>query len=324
MKLLLGVSGGADSVAMLRLLHQLWNQLPGHQPSHLVVAHYNHALRGVESDGDQQFVQELANALQLTCHTETAAIENSIAVGSEELFRSARYRYLQATAEKIGARYVLVAHTADDNVETMLHHLFRGSGARGLSGIAPHRALGDDVVLLRPLLTFRRDQLRSGLQEIGQSWREDASNTDQRFQRNWIRSTLLPTIRTRYPQADAAILRAIANQSHLQEQLEQQASQWIEQSVVRDDDQLMLSRVDITLPVLAEVIRRLWHQMHWPRQALAAAHYQRLHRVLTKLDNDSFTLPGDIQCQTAAQHIVLAHHYVLITLRRDADIEMRQ
>jgi tRNA(Ile)-lysidine synthase len=285
----------------------LWQRSPANQSDHLVIAHYNHALRGEASAGDQRFVVDLANSLGLICHTESAVIDTTSppARGGEAMFRSLRYRYLQATAEKIGARYVLVAHTADDNVETMLHHLFRGSGTRGLTGIAPHRSLGPDLVLLRPMLTIRREELRRGLREIGQLWREDASNADDRFQRNWIRGTLLPTIRNRYPAADEAILRVIANQSQIQSQLEQQAGEWMERFVVRDGEKLVLRRGPIQLTVVAEVVRRLWQQMDWPRQSLSAVHHRRLHSALTELSDESFTLPAGIQCRPNASQVEL-------------------
>ena len=307
MKVLLGISGGADSVAMLRLLYDLWTRSSGNDQSNLVVAHYNHNLRGEQSNADQAFVCELANTLGLTSHTQTAVIEQGsrAANGGEAAFRSARYRYLQTTAEKIGARCVLVAHTADDNVETMLHHLFRGTGARGLAGIAPHRSLSDDLVLLRPMLAMRRDELRMGLREINQAWREDASNTDERFQRNWIRGKLLPTIRERFPRADEAILRAIDNQSQIREQIHSDAKAWIDRCATRNGDQFVLQRGSIELATLSAVVRLLWDQIKWPRQSMTTKHLRRLHATITGRSDGAFTLPGDVQCQVIQQRITL-------------------
>jgi tRNA(Ile)-lysidine synthase len=311
-KLLMGVSGGADSVALLKLVTDFWTKSSSLDARHLAVAHYNHQLRGEASDGDQAFVRELATSLGLDFHTKNATPNETANVapesmkgGSEELFRSARYRYLQSTAESIGARYVLVAHTADDNIETMLHHLFRGTGARGLSGIAPHRELGDDLVLLRPLLAFRREELRTGLCEIGQSWREDASNEDDRFQRNWVRGSLLPMIRTRYPHADDAILRAIESQSQIREQIERDATEWIRANVAQQDDSISSLRTNVTMSVLAEVVRLLWDHMKWPRQSMGTAALRRLHATVTNDSDDSFTLPHDIQCKVTQDRVTL-------------------
>ena len=122
-RMLLAVSGGADSVSMLRAAVRLTGNT-----SMLVVGHFNHLWRGSESDRDQAFVSQLAARHGLACRL---GRENSSAVGqaqSEESAREQRYRFLEATAYETGARYVLTAHTADDRVETMLHNLFRGTG----------------------------------------------------------------------------------------------------------------------------------------------------------------------------------------------------
>ncbi|MGV3484505.1 MAG: tRNA lysidine(34) synthetase TilS [Planctomycetaceae bacterium] len=306
-KVLLAVSGGADSVAMLRLWVDRWQGSPGWSPELAAVAHYNHRLRGEASDLDERFVCELADRWRLRCYTQRAedSRTDSKLVASEAALRKARYGFLQATAEKLGARCVLVAHTADDNVETMLHHLFRGSGTAGLAGIAPHRALGQDLVLIRPLLAMWRDDLRSGLSEIGQSWREDASNREDRYQRNWIRGTLLPLVRQRYPRADRAILRAIQSQAGYREWIEQNAVYWIDHNVSQSKTRLSLRKSELDLATLSAAVQLLWKRMHWPRQSLTAAHLQRIHAAVTKPDAASFTLPGDVQCRVDAEQIIL-------------------
>lgn len=304
MPILLAVSGGADSVAMLRLLMALWQRSAGCDCQLVAVAHYNHGLRGQASDQDQRFVAELASSLGLRYFTQTAASINPRQ--SEASLRTARYDFLQATAANVGARCLLVAHTADDNVETMLHHLFRGTGTAGLAGMAPHRALGEDFLLVRPMLAMWRADLRQGLAEIGQSWREDLSNLDDRYQRNWIRGTLLPLVRDRYPHADKAVLRAIENQSDYRQWLESAANQWIVERVTQCQDGLTLSRGDVSLVTLSTGVRLLWDRLRWPRQAMSASHLRRLHKALVApIRTGAFTLPGDIQCRVSSEQITL-------------------
>jgi len=295
-KIVLGVSGGADSVAMLRLVFDLWRQHPSTDSRNLIVAHFNHRLRGEASDNDQQFVSELAAFLSLPFHTASAeSTDDIIGQGGEAAFRKARYRFLEAISLAVGARYVMVAHTAEDNIETVLHNLLRGTGSAGLAGIAKHRSLGTDLVLARPLLEMRRNDLRAGLNAIGQPWREDASNLDARFQRNWLRGTLLPLIRERYPSADDAILRMIESQSQQHEWLCQKAKDWVERYVVFLDDTIVIQKTSIEPAIVAMIVHRLWDRMNWPRQSISAKHLKRLRGLITRIKNESFTLPGDVQ-----------------------------
>jgi tRNA(Ile)-lysidine synthase len=301
-KIVLGVSGGADSVAMLRLILDLWKQLPRNDPAHLVVAHYNHRLRGEASNGDQHFVNTLSASLGLPCHTAAAEApkaspehEGKVAPGGEAAFRKARYAFLETIALSVGARYVMVAHTAEDNVETVLHNLFRGTGSAGLAGMARHRAFGTDLVLVRPLLSMRRSELREGLKAICQPWREDASNSDDRYQRNWIRGHLLPFVRARYPNADDAILRMIQSQAQNHALLSNNAKQWIDRCVEIESGSVIILRVSLEPSLIASVAHRLWDRMRWPRRALTAKHLHHLHQTIIRGSDHSFTLPSDVQ-----------------------------
>ena len=152
---LVGCSGGADSVALLRALDQL-RRADTEVSGFLTVAHYNHRLRGAESDNDEAFVRQLSEAheLKFECECGDGSIRD------EATLRKQRLRFLLATAKRIGARYIAVGHTSDDSVETVVHHLLRGTGPSGLAGIAPTRELEGDFVLIRPLLLVRREQDR--------------------------------------------------------------------------------------------------------------------------------------------------------------------
>jgi tRNA(Ile)-lysidine synthase len=302
-KIVLAVSGGADSVAMLHLVHSLWCSRPDCDPSHLTVAHYNHSLRGDASQADQAFVGQLARELEIPFVTETAPSPASLC--GEADFRDARYQFLQRAAESIGARYVFVAHSVDDNVETFLHNLLRGSGPTGLAGIAKHRSLGEQLVLYRPLLELSRKQLRAALRERDSVWREDESNADDCYQRNWIRGKLLPLIRERYPQVDQSLQRTIESQRSIYEQLSEEAKDWSQHSIEFHRDEVQLLRTPIAVASLSVVVQKVWDQMNWPRQNFNNQHLRRLHEVLSKRSSQSFTLPGDIQCHVSDDRVSL-------------------
>ena len=199
------VSGGCDSVALLRALTAVKTGGQGR----VSVAHLNHRLRP-EADDDERFVVELCGRLGVICevgHVDVAGAAAEAGEGLEAAARRCRYRFLQEAAGRLGARFVVTAHTADDQAETILHRIVRGTGIRGLAGMARVRTLGH-AALVRPLLGIRRAELVAYLDELGQPYRHDSSNADRRFTRNRIRLELLPRLRERFnPEIEEALLR---------------------------------------------------------------------------------------------------------------------
>jgi tRNA(Ile)-lysidine synthase len=204
-RLAVAVSGGADSVALLCLLLELRAELG----IVLSVAHVNHKLRGEEADEDERFVAKLARQHGLELHTRDAPVDGSntsgITSGIEAAARELRYVFFRQLAREGRATKIATAHTLDDQAETVLLRIFRGTGIRGLSGIHPRivfeeqgHAFGE---LVRPLLSFRRAALQEFLRERGQSWREDSSNRDIAFLRNRVRHRLLPMIGEEFGEA---------------------------------------------------------------------------------------------------------------------------
>ncbi len=193
-RLAAAVSGGADSVALLFLLLELQAELG----IVLSVAHVNHKLRGEESNEDERFVAELARQHGLELHAKEAPVDTKNGSGIEAAARDLRYGFFRQLAREGRVTKIATAHTLDDQAETVLLRIFRGTGIRGLSGIHPRivfedhaRAFGEVV---RPLLGFRRAALQQYLRERGQSWREDSSNQDLAFLRNRVRHRLLPIV----------------------------------------------------------------------------------------------------------------------------------
>jgi tRNA(Ile)-lysidine synthase len=190
---IVAVSGGADSVALLLCLHHLALEF---QLS-IAVAHLNHRIRGDEGDADQEFVRELSSTLSLPFVTETIEIKQEAArtkENLEQLARQTRYGFLYRTASSLNAQKIAVGHTLNDQAETALFRFLRGSGIQGLSAIHPVV----DGVVIRPLLECTRTRIIEYLKRQGAFYREDSTNNDLSYTRNRIRHELIPCLEQVY------------------------------------------------------------------------------------------------------------------------------
>lgn len=218
------VSGGADSVALLELLLEARDRLG----IVVAVAHYNHRLRGGESDTDAEFVERLAAAREVPFFGGSAATLHHSNV--EALARRDRYRFFEQLARQGSVGKVATAHTADDQAETVLARLLRGGGPAGLSGILPG---GREGRVVRPLLEVRRAELRAWAAARGLTWHEDSSNLNLRFLRNRIRHQLLPQLERDYNPGIVNVLNHTAEvargeEAHWQRQIEELAGRLIQ------------------------------------------------------------------------------------------------
>ena len=181
------VSGGADSVALLRIMLELRQELG----IVLSIVHFNHKLRGAEADTDEKFVTQLAHRHDLELHVSSsnvAAHARSQHLSLEAAARQLRYQYFRQLLEKKRLNRIATGHTLDDQAETVLLRIIRGAGTRGLAGVYPQLLVyGSQFSVIRPLLQTRRKLLETYLGEIGQDWREDSSNRDLRHARNRVR-----------------------------------------------------------------------------------------------------------------------------------------
>ena len=186
---LVGISGGPDSVA---LLHLLWS-LKEDMSFSLVAAHLNHRLRGKESDGDEEFVRQMTTKLGVRLITESVEVgkvAEKESLNLEDAARRERYRFLLRTAKTLSLSKIAVGHTRSDQAETFLLRLLRGSGMRGLASIYPVK----DGIIIRPLIETSREEVIAYLAENNLGYRVDSSNYDLSFQRNYLRGVLLPLL----------------------------------------------------------------------------------------------------------------------------------
>ena len=198
--ILAGVSGGADSVCLLLLLCSLKSRLD----LRLFVVHVEHGIRGEESLADARFVRDLCKRLSVPCQVcpvDVPGRAKRLGQSLEEAGRTARYEIFEREARALEERHgrkcrIAVAHNANDNAETMLYHLARGTGIRGLAGIPPVRGR-----IIRPLLALKREEIEAYLEEKGQKFCRDATNETDLYRRNRIRHRILPVMEELNPEA---------------------------------------------------------------------------------------------------------------------------
>ena len=303
---LVAVSGGADSISLLRGLLSLPDlELQLH------VAHLNHELRGTASDEDAVWIAELCQQLNVPCHIErenVQQISDTQKVGLEEAARAVRYRFLEGLAVRLKLTHIAVAHTANDQVETVLHHIVRGSGLSGLSGVPATRRLRSGVMLVRPLLALRRPHIEQYLAELGQDYRTDYSNQNPDFTRNRIRGQLLPQLMRDYnPRVSDALLRLADQAREVLEDISVQATAVLEAALINQttDSVLILCRHLPARPVIVrECLVEVWRRQNWPRQNMG---YDLWCAVadLVRQPEGALTLPGKIDARRREGLLVL-------------------
>ena len=203
-----GLSGGGDSVALVHVLASL-RQDRGFR---LVALHLNHCLRGAESDADEQFCRGFCRGLGVPLRVkriDVAAFARRHRLSVEDAARRCRFEWFEAHAATIGAAGIFLAHHADDQAETLLLRLFRGAGLRGIAGMkrtAAYRSLA----IVRPWLGIRQQAIAAYRAVHGLSCRHDSSNDDTRFERNWVRKSVLPLIASRFGDNVAGRMAATA------------------------------------------------------------------------------------------------------------------
>ena len=192
-KILVGVSGGVDSVALLDALYCTRHYIP----FEIAIAHLNHLLRGEESDADEELVKELAEKYGLLLflqRTNVKEFAEKHSLNLEEGARIVRYDFFRRASQSFSAKYIATAHNANDQAETVLFNLFRGTGIAGLRGIAEKNEISKGLYLIRPFLNFTREEIQNYAITRNLTWREDSSNQSLQYVRNRIRLQLIPLL----------------------------------------------------------------------------------------------------------------------------------
>ncbi len=298
---LLAVSGGADSMAMLAGLRMLASEDESRTPR-FAVAHLNHGLRGSESDLDACFVERTCAAAGIDCVIESlpANALKSRAQGSlEESARTARYEFLLRTAMDLKLPRIATAHHQQDQTETILFNLMRGTGLRGLRGIPPVRTLTGQVRIVRPMLRIERSTILNFVQAERVQFREDASNETGEFARNRIRS-LMKSLPGEFAARLEKLLLSLSLQAEATtDALDAVADRILNQSLLENNSSIArLDRAELQLwpePLVRHTLIALWTLQQWPRQKMNTAHWMRLSQAALTGTPQRWSFPGGVQ-----------------------------
>ncbi len=305
----IAVSGGSDSVGLLRVLCEI------KEPLKLVlsVAHLDHGVRGEAARADARFVAELAESLDL--EVDLARWEPGRAGHFEADARRARYDWLAQVARARGAGVVAVGHTRDDQAETILHRILRGTGPRGLAGIPARRLLAKDprLLLVRPLLQVWRREIREFLASKRQPFREDQTNAALEGTRSRIRHDLLPKLAAEFnPAVSGALVRLGELSGALARVVEREAlAEARSATVTASDDTVVLERglvQSASRLMRTEILRRVWRRAGWPEGGMSAQRWRRLATLIGRKD--------EIEGQVIGARVEVRSDGLFVVLRR--------
>ncbi|HUU15651.1 MAG TPA: tRNA lysidine(34) synthetase TilS [Sedimentisphaerales bacterium] len=298
-KVLLAVSGGADSTALLYAMHALSSE--NVFGAELLCAHINHQLRGAEADSDEDFVIAQAASLKLavtTKHVDVRGFAGRNKLSIETAARKLRIKNLLEIAGANNCDCVATAHQKNDNAETILQRLTRGTGFRGLGGIWPMRVFADEFKFVRPLLCVRRDEIIKYLEQRNLKWRQDHTNTDCTYRRNYIRHRLLPALQQ---DCSGSLVEQLS-------ELSESACRFYKLVCSRADEiwpepaDCVSERMSLDLkvllaqpqPVMVELIRRSLTALGCGERDLTQRHYEGILRLAEQnISGKEIELPGE-------------------------------
>jgi len=281
----LGVSGGIDSIVMLDLFTKIYLK------ENLIVAHVNHSLRA-ESDEDERFVKSIAKKYKIKFVSKKLDPHKS--GNLEEYFRDERRKFLLSVVKKYSADFLALAHNADDQAETVLMNLARGSGPAGLSGMKD-----SDEQIIRPILHYSRAEILEYAKEHKLAWREDKTNRDISYSRNYIRHQILPLLARLNPEYLANIGRSSKIQREIDDYLKAKAS-----FLTRQLHENSLVSKEIPQPVLYEAFGLMYEQVRGDRKDLSITHLAAIERLAgDAAGTKELELPGGIVARRQYNHL---------------------
>ncbi len=329
-RVIAGVSGGADSMCMLLILLSLKQELD----LDIIVAHVNHGIRGEEAKRDADFVEafcadkglafELANA-------DIPRIAKETGTTSEEAGRNYRYSFFCELAEKYSAEKIAVAHNSDDNAETVLFNIFRGSGIGGLKGILPKRSIsgkGSKYTLIRPVLALSRAEIEEGLKEAGQDFCTDRTNNEDTYARNRLRNTILPMARDNINANVYGHIESLSRQAaSVYDFIEQETDKYASCINPITDEDGRKTGVSIDIPSMEKLhrvlkqslIRRAFEMVSGKLKDVEETHIEAIEDLINKQSGKRLSMPYNITATRVYDSIILSSEGSFETLDNVSD-----
>ena len=309
-RLVVAVSGGPDSLAMLYALHRLQDDLD----LTLHVAHLDHRLRGEDSAADADFVAQTCAKLGVDCTVQTAdvpAFQREHRMSLEEAAREARYGFLANVAERVGANAIALGHTSDDQVETVLMNIIRGSGLRGLRGIASvskRSIAGNDTTLFRPLLNLSKQDTTTYCEARNLAPRSDVSNLSTEMTRNRVRLELLPLMREMNPAFGDAVLRLSRNAEDALAVVDKAVDAAWSDAVAEEGKIIRIDREKFRAldgPVRTHLIIRALSQVKGDAQGVERVHIEDATRAVLHSPGTQLHLPDGLRLSVEQRSAVI-------------------
>lgn len=317
-RVIAGVSGGADSMCMLLILLSLRQELD----LDIIVAHVNHGIRGEEAKRDADFVEAFCKDRGLTfelANADIPRIAKETGTTSEEAGRNYRYSFFCELADKFSAEKIAVAHNSDDNAETVLFNIFRGSGIGGLKGILPIRSIthkDSKYSLIRPVLALSRAEIEEGLKEAGQDFCTDRTNSEDTYARNRLRNTILPMARDNINANVYGHIESLSGQAALvYDFIEQETDKYISCIKTITDEDGRKTGVSIDIPSLEKLhrvlkqslIRRAFEMVSGKLKDVEETHIEAIEDLINKQSGKRLSLPYDITAARVYNDIILSN-----------------
>ncbi len=312
-RILLAVSGGADSMALLYAMAQL--KLEGILDVKLYCAHINHKLRGWDGDTDERFVIEESEKLNFpvtTTQVDVRAYAEKNKLSIETAARYLRFESLSSIAKQYDCTHIATAHHKDDNAETIIQRLARGTGFRGLAGIRPKRTLAQDVFFTSPLLNLTRDQILEYLKLRDIKWRRDHTNSDCKYRRNYIRHRLIPELQKNCSKPLAQILFTLSESARGFASLLEADLEKLRDNIIAFTDQTVTLRIKGLLaqhpPLQVELIREALLKIGCGERDLTQDHYLRiLELARNKKGGRKIELPKGFTVRREYEQLLFEH-----------------
>ena len=300
--ILLGLSGGADSSALLIMLAEYAKQVG----SRIYAAHLNHGIRGDEADRDEQFCKELCSRVGVEFFSKKLDIPSIASASGESVetaARNARYDFFYKIMKEMGIKILATAHNADDNLETLLFNIARGTGLGGLCGIPESRPIGDCVVI-RPILTMEKEKIISFCENNGLSFVTDSTNADNEYTRNKIRNRIIPILKEINP-------NAVRNASRMTESLKddslclQSMADWFVEELGGNYSIELEKLCGSPSSIVNRALIRLYDEITGGK-SLEATHINAIKELAKKgIPHSSISLPNGIEARVENDRLCL-------------------